>query len=183
MGGAFLPPGAILEPGGRLIHPCRPRMRVYFSKFLHRLREIHDAPHAVAGGVAIGLFWGFTPLTGLKTLLSLGLAWWLRCSRISAVIAVSLHDILLPIWPVILRWEYEIGYWLLSSPHRWPAPIKISHVHFNHLLDRKTIWVVWETFVGSLIIGLPIAALSYFLVLRFLQRYETKHHTHLTPPP
>src|SRR5438477_245934 len=54
-----------------------------------RLHQLRDAPHAVAGGVAIGIFWGFTPLTGLKTLLSIFFAWVLRCSKIPAVIAVT----------------------------------------------------------------------------------------------
>jgi len=40
-----------------------------------RLRQIRDAPRAVAGGVAIGIFWGFTPLLGFKTLLSIFFAW------------------------------------------------------------------------------------------------------------
>ncbi len=68
-----------------------------------RLKQIRDRPRAVAGGVAIGIFWGFTPLLGLKTLLSILFAWMSRCSRISAVIAVSMHDILTPIWPIFRR--------------------------------------------------------------------------------
>ena len=159
------------------------RAKEFFAKSLKRLRDIKDAPHAVAGGVAIGIFWGFTPLTGLKTLLSLGFAWACRFSRLSAVIAVSLHDVLLPLWPVILRWEYELGYWLLSNPHQWPPKLKISHFQFTHMLNSRTVWILWETFVGSLVIGIPIALASYFVFLKILQRYETKHHRHLTPPP
>jgi uncharacterized protein (DUF2062 family) len=158
-------------------------MKAFFAKILQRLKEIRDAPHAVAGGVAIGLFWGFTPFTGLKTLLSLAGAWWFRCSRISAVIAVSLHDVLLPVWPVIIRWEYELGFWLVNSPHHWPPTLKISQLHLDHLLNRRAFWILWETFIGSLVIGVPISALSYFIVLRFLERYESSHHRHLTPPP
>ena len=158
-------------------------LKDFILKNLRRLKDIRDAPHAVAGGVAIGIFWGFTPLTGLKTLLSLALAWTLRVSRLSAVIAVSLHDILLPIWPVILRWEYQIGFWLLSNPHQWPPTLKVSHLHFHHMLNRGTFWILWETLLGSLVIGLPIAFVSYFVFLRLLQRYETKHHRQLTAPP
>jgi Uncharacterized protein conserved in bacteria (DUF2062) len=39
------------------------------------------------------MFIGFTPLFGVKTLLSLGVAYLLRCNPIAAVIAVSLHHI------------------------------------------------------------------------------------------
>ena len=76
---------------------------------------LKDTPHAIAGGVAIGVFIGFTPLFGIKTLLSLGAAYLLRCNPIAAVIAVSLHDVVTPLWPVLLRLEYDIGFWLLEQ--------------------------------------------------------------------
>ena len=80
-----------------------------------RLVTLRDTPHAIAGGVAIGVFIGFTPLFGIKTLLSLGVAYLLRCNPIAAVIAVSLHDVVTPLWPVLLRLEYDIGFWVLSN--------------------------------------------------------------------
>lgn len=147
-----------------------------------RLRQLRDAPHAVAGGLAIGIFWGFTPLTGLKTLLSIGTAWVSRCSKIPAVIAVTLHDILLPVWPIILRWEYDLGYWILNRPHRFPPRLGVGKIHMAELLQWKTLGVLWPTFVGSCIIGIPIALLTYWIVKVMLERYETKHHRHLTPP-
>ena len=61
-----------------------------------KLVTLRDTPHAIAGGVAIGVFIGFTPLFGIKTLLSLGAAYLLRCNPIAAVIAVSLHDVVTP---------------------------------------------------------------------------------------
>lgn len=158
-------------------------LKKFFATSLQRLREIRDAPHAVAGGVAVGMFWGFTPLTGVKTLLSLGTAWVMRCSRISAVIAVSLHDIFLPVWPVILRWEYQLGYWVLSHPHQMPPAFHPHKLKLDHLMSLQTAEVVWRMFVGSIIIGVPLAALTYWITLKMLLRYERRHHTHLQPPP
>jgi len=156
------------------------------KKFLHetwtRLHQLRDAPHAVAGGVAIGVFWGFTPLTVLKTLLSIFTAWVARCSKIPAVIAVSLHDVLLPVWPIILRWEYEIGYWLVNRPHHLPPKLSIGKIHVAELFQWKTLGVLWPTVVGSCVIGIPIALLTYWVVKWMLERYEAKHHRHLTPP-
>ena len=157
------------------------------KEFLHRswtrIHQIKDGPHAVAGGVAIGIFWGFTPLTGVKTLLSILTAWMVRCSRISAVIAVTFHDILLPIWPVVLRWEYQLGYWALSHPHQMPPKLSTSHLHFAELLHWKTLGVLGPMMLGSCLIGLPVALISYWIVERLLERYETTHHRHLVPPP
>jgi uncharacterized protein (DUF2062 family) len=153
-----------------------------FREFWTHLRQLRDAPHAVAGGVAIGLFWGFTPLTGLKTLLSVLTAWVSRCSKIPAVIAVALHDVLIPIWPMVLRWEYQIGYWLISRPHVFPPKLGISKIRLAELFQWKTLGVLWPTFVGSCVIGVPLALVAYCLVKWLLERYEKSHHRHLQPP-
>ena len=65
------------------------------------LMAIADTPHSVALGSAIGIFFGFTPLWSLKTLLSIATAWLFRCNKIAAAIAVTLHDIILPFMPAI----------------------------------------------------------------------------------
>jgi len=71
------------------------------------LKGLEDSPRAVAVGVAAGIFFGFTPLVGLKTLLAIGVAWLLHGNRLAAAVAVTLHDIVLPLMPVLLRWEYD----------------------------------------------------------------------------
>ena len=159
------------------------RLKQFLHRTWTRLHQIKDAPHSVAGGVAIGIFWGFTPLTGFKTLFSILTAWAARCSRLSAVIAVTFHDILLPIWPVILRWEYQLGFWVLSSPHHFPPKLSSGHLHFADLFHWKTLGILGPMMMGSCFIGLPVALISYWVVERLLERYETSHQRHLTAPP
>ena len=50
-------------------------LRKWFKEHSLKLLAIRDTPNAIAGGVAIGIFFGFTPLVGLKTLLSSGDTW------------------------------------------------------------------------------------------------------------
>src|SRR2546428_11283060 len=85
------------------------------------------SPEAIAGGVAIGIFFGFTPLFGLKTLLAILFAWLTRSNILAAVLASTLHDIVLPLMPVVYRFEYGVGYFLLSHPHHWPPPMVKPH--------------------------------------------------------
>ena len=99
-------------------------LRKWFNEHSLKLLAIRDTPNAIAGGVAIGIFFGFTPLVGLKTLLSIFVAWLTRCNILAAAIAVTLHDVALPFMPVLFRWEYNIGYWLLSDPHHWPERLR-----------------------------------------------------------
>ena len=63
-------------------------------------------------------FFGFTPLMGLKLLLSIAVAWLLRSNKIAAAIAVTLHDLILPFSPAIYLWEYKMGMWVLHGRFR-----------------------------------------------------------------
>lgn len=145
----------------------------YFGDLCHRLLEIKDSPHAIAGGVAIGIFMGFTPLFGLKTLLCLGAAYALRCNPIAAVIAVCLHDVVTPFWPFLLRLEYEIGYWILSNPHTLPPKLELHGIHPKEMLKWTTFFHVGlPLLVGSLFLAIPGAAVAYGLVLPLARRRD-----------
>lgn len=173
-----------LEPDAKPIYPMGVhKLAAYFQKLWKKLISLKDTPHAIAGGVAIGMFMGFTPLFGLKTLLSLGAAYALRCNPIAAVVAVSLHDVVTPLWPVLLRLEYDIGYWILSNPHRLPPKLGMHHLRIAEMLEWTTFLNVGlPLLVGSLFLSAPSAVVFYFGTLAFLKRREARKH-HESPPP
>ena len=148
-----------------------------------KLLAIRDTPTAIAGGVAIGVFFGFTPLFGLKMLLSLLVAWLFRCNLLAAAISVTLHDLVLPFMPFIFRIEYDVGYWLLSDPHHLPTSLR--HLHWN-----AQSWRNWTTFVtvgvpllaGSVVCAMPVAVISYFVAQFYVARRQKKHHHGLPEP-
>lgn len=135
------------------------------------LSDLRDKPHAVALGVASGTFFGFIPLLGLKTLMAMGAARLARANVVAAALAVTLHDVLLPLAPFILRWEYQFGYWLLSHPHHLPP--NLHGVHHGAMM-----WFHWSTLftvgmpllLGAVLVGIPFALGFYFVALRLLQR-------------
>lgn len=159
----------------------------FFKKEIHKVLELKDTQHAVAGGVAIGMFFGFTPLFGLKTLLSMGFAWLFGVNIIAAIVAVSLHDIIVPLWPFILRFEFQIGFWLMHHHLAPPINLKAHHITlteiiyiFYHPLSSR--W--WVTFtkiglplcLGSLVLGLPSAFISYGITLGILTSRQRARH-------
>ena len=146
-----------------------------------RLRQIRDAPRAVAGGVAIGIFWGFTPLLGFKTLLSIFFAWISRSSKISAAISVSFLDVLTPIWPIFLRWEYDLGFLILNHPHHFPKGLSVEDVRLKYWFHLKMLEILWPMFVGSLLFAVPFASSSYWFVKQSLSRYEHIRQRRRTP--
>ena len=135
----------------------------------------------MAGGAAIGIFWGFTPLLGLKTLLSILFSWILRCSKVSAAVAVSFHDVLTPIWPVILRWEYDVGFWILSHPHHFPKRLREHDAHLKYWLHWSTLELLWPTLIGSLLFAVPFALITYWTLEKSLERYERRRRDRLNP--
>jgi len=147
------------------------RFRLQFAKVLRQ----RDTPRAIAGGVAIGIFFGFSPFWGLKTILSLVAASLCRCNRMAAVLGVCLPDLLTPVLPALLRWQYDIGFVILQNPHRWPPHLDAESFSVSQFFQ-------WDTFdrvgipllVGSLLIAVPAAVLAYVIVYFVTRRLQAK---------
>lgn len=152
------------------------KLATHFRSLCGKLLELHDAPQALAGGVAIGMFVGFTPLFGLKTLLCLGLAYLLRCNPIAAVIAVSLHDVVTPLWPVLLDIEYSIGRWVLGVFGELPPPASDLKFHVHDLMKWTTFFGLgFPMLVGSMFLSAPAAFIAYWLTFPVFRRRSEKH--------
>jgi uncharacterized protein (DUF2062 family) len=148
----------------------------WFRDKSEQLLRLNDEPRAVAVGTSVGVFFGFIPLWGLKTLLAITSARLLRGSLVAAAIAATLHDIILPLMPLLLRWEYDIGYWLLQHPHKLPP-----HLHLHE--HSPAVWFHWSSFftvgrpllLGALVIAAPSAIVTYYFVLTLLSRARDLH--------
>jgi uncharacterized protein (DUF2062 family) len=141
-----------------------------------KLLAIRDTPQAIAGGIAIGIFFGFTPLFGLKTLSAILFSWLTGSNILAAVLAGSLHDVIFWLMPAVYLWEYEVGFWLLSHPHHLP-PASLLRENFS-----VHAWHTWSNFLlvgkpmllGSLVCGGPISASIFFLARRLVARHQEK---------
>jgi len=141
----------------------------------HELLDAKDAPHSVAGGTAIGVFFGFLPIFGLKTLSAMGISWITRCSMVASVIGVSVHDLLLPIWPLILRWQFQIGFWLLSNPHHFAPKLSRGDFKLSEIFQWDSfIDIGLPTALGGVVIALPVSVLSYLAVLAIMRFRQSK---------
>ena len=154
--------------GPRLPQPLA-RLKRWLSEHHITLMSIADTPHSIALGSAIGIFFGFTPLWSLKTLLSIATAWASRCNKIAAAIAVTLHDVLIFAMPPIYFAEYKIGCWILHRPvprHR----VRLHLSLYDYLNWDVFLRVIWPALVGSVLFALPSAIIVYFLMRILLSR-------------
>lgn len=145
------------------------RLKRWLSAHHMTLMTIADTPHSIALGSAIGIFFGFTPLWSLKTLLSIAVAWVCRCNKLAAAIAVTLHDITLPFWPAIYIWEYKLGYRMIH--HTLPHRVRVGDLGWlDYLHWHAFIRLIWPALVGSLFFAIPSAIVVYFLMRLLLGR-------------
>jgi uncharacterized protein (DUF2062 family) len=141
------------------------------------LMTLPDTPHAIALGSAIGMFFGFSPLFGLKTILAFLITWAFKANKTAAVITVQLHDLLLPLMPAMFMWHYKVGMWALY--HRLPQRPGFRRVSLSDFMEWTTFLTVGRPIlVGSLFFAVPAALLVYFglraVLIRSRARAETK---------
>jgi len=143
-------------------------------KIREKIRKVltqNASPRSVAAGAAVGMFYGFLPFFGLKTLLSYFTSLLFKINTPAAIIAVTLHDLLLPFLPVVLRVEYQIGFWVLSHPHHFAPKIRRDRLNldfFHHWSDFVRVGM--PLLVGGIIVGIVAAAIVYGVLYTFLER-------------
>ncbi|HLP75437.1 MAG TPA: DUF2062 domain-containing protein [Candidatus Paceibacterota bacterium] len=155
-------------------------IRSWFRDHSLKLLAIRDTPEAIAGGVAIGIFFGFTPLFGVKTISAIFFAWLTRSNILAAVIAGALHDLLLPLMPVVYIWEYKLGYWLLADPHQWPAKLSKVHLGWHEWRNWRSFLTIGKPLLlGSVLCGIPMAILSFVITKAIVARHQKKKQAEL----
>jgi uncharacterized protein (DUF2062 family) len=140
-----------------------------------KILAIRDTPGAIAGGVAIGVFFGFVPLFGFKTVLALFCAWLTRSNLVATFVAATAHEILFPLMPVIYLWDYELGSWVLNNPHHWP----VSPSGFKFSAHDWWTWATLKriglpTLIGSFVTSSPMALVSFFVTHTLVSRHQRK---------
>jgi uncharacterized protein (DUF2062 family) len=152
-----------------------------WRKIILHLVGHEDPPEKVAAAFALGVAISFfTPLTGFHTLIALGLAFLLRLSKVD----VLMGSFVVNPWTVVpvITFEHFIGKKLLHL-----SPELSEKLPWRQILHRN-FWTTlrgrgWNDLValavGSLVLSAVAAAVTHFLVLAIIQRYE-RTHPHLS---
>jgi len=142
-----------------------------------RIVTSKGAPHQVAGGVALGVFWGVSPLWGLQTILALISATALNVSRIPAAISVHVSNPLSA--PFIYPMTWVIGNLLLkpfvggARPIPWEG-LELSPTILLGFAGRALINMLLGGFVLGAALGLTVYFMSLFGVTRVRQQIRMR---------
>ena len=142
------------------------RSAKYFAK---RVLRLSGSPHAIATGVAIGVFVSWTPFLGFHILMSLVIAFVIGGNLIAAATGTAIGNPLT--FPFIWWSSYKLGTKLLGMH---PTHVRFSeiahgltHEPIGHLMP-----IVKPLTIGSIPLGLGSAGIAYVVVRLAVSGYQ-----------
>lgn len=144
--------------------------------FARRTLRLKATPHAVAAGVAAGVFAAWTPLLGLQFILAFALAYAISGNMIAAGLGTWFCNPLS--FPVIWATTYKLGHWMLYGAGN-PPPVDLLRLLRGG--DLEAIWdpVMEPMLIGSLAPGLACAAAFYGVTFLAVGRYQERRRLRL----
>jgi uncharacterized protein (DUF2062 family) len=157
-------------------------------RWLSTLLHIDDTPERTAAAFALGVFFGFSPLLGLHTMLGIVFAFMLNLNRVAVLLGIysNLPWIIAPYYGIATMVGAEI------TRHRTPPGFRAQlRALFELSLYHSEFWqkvsvllkpLFWPYAVGSTFCALLLAAGAYFLALAFVTSRRRihdimQHHT------
>lgn len=135
---------------------------------VYRLRRLSDSPHAVAVGFAAGVYSAVTPFLGTHMIMAALIAWAIGGSIVAALLGTFIGNPLT--YPVFWYSTYEVGNLMLGGTVA-KQRIDLSDGIFQSSLEQ--LWPILKPMsLGSVPVGLALAALSYVLVKPMVEAYQ-----------
>ncbi len=136
-------------------------IRYFYIRFL----RIRSSPHAIARGLAAGMFAGAFPLLGFQSLIGITIA---ACVRGNKVLAAAGTWISNPITFVpLFALNFYVGRWLLRLPSTTALPPSPAGLGEWMTVGMD---VAAAMMVGSFVIGLVFGVVGYYVGLLIAQR-------------
>src|SRR5262245_56890979 len=161
-----------------MIHLTRALVRRWLGALLH----IADTPERTAAAFALGVFFGFSPLLGLHTILGVAFAFLLNLNRVAVLLGVYSN------LPWIIGPYYAFVTMVVGAPitrHKIPPGFKSQVTALFQLsiyqgdFWRRLVTIlkpwIWPYAVGSTIGAIVLGAIAYPLALAFVTSRRRIH--------
>lgn len=135
-----------------------------------KLIRQNATPNAIAGGFAIGLFATFYPVPVIDTLVALAVAWALRANKAACLIGNNFVLLIYPVIPLLLAAEVLVGRTLVKAPALTPP----GETPFFTWLKAQSGPNLEAFLVGGLVLGLPSALFSFWVVRAAAKRWQAR---------
>ena len=134
----------------------------YFSK---RILRLNASPHAVAAGVAAGVFASFFPL-GLHFIIAAIVCWIIAGNLVAAVLAAAVGGNPLTV-PLLWGVSWEIGKFVLHQR----APLHGPPANMGDMLQHLSFAKLWHPILEPLVVGAVPLGLFFALVFYAVTRW------------
>jgi len=139
-----------------------------FKETLRRLVRLNNTPREISLGVAIGVFIAITPLYGFHTIMVIIAAILVRRANKIAILAGTNISIP-PTFPFITWTGYEIGRLILRGDYP-----DLNWAYFKQFSIKRIQEFYYPLFIGSLILGLILAVVFYFITLSVILGWKRR---------
>lgn len=151
------------------------RSAQYFAK---RVLRLTATPHAIAAGVAAGVFASFTPFVGFHFVIAAILAWAVAGNVVASAFGTAIGN---PVtFPFIWGATLQTGRFIIHDPHVPGDEMKVgsmlSHLEFVQLWDP----ILKPMTVGSIPLGIGVALLFYLLTRSATRTFRAQRRKRLT---
>lgn len=157
--------------------PPSPRLRRWLGQLLHT----HDTPQRTAAAYALGVFFGFSPLLGLHTLLGLVFAFALNLNRVAVLLGIySNLPWILPAYYTLATMAGAAMLGVQVQPgllkDLTSALAEAQWADFRQLAHALTP-LAWAYVLGSTLGAATLALVAYRVALTMIQAHR-RHLAH-----
>jgi uncharacterized protein (DUF2062 family) len=145
------------------------RMRSALRRAYERFIRIRGDPKDICFGLALGIFLGISPLFGFQLILAVLIAALLKWNKIAAAMGTLISNPLTT--PFIYPFAYFVGSSVMGTTTRGHLVIPRDLATAGRMLEEAPHLLLALT-LGTVLIGLPLAVLGYFLSYAALIRYR-----------
>ncbi len=152
---------------------------VRFTRWLEQLLHTHDTPHRTALAYAVGVFFGFSPILGLHTILGIAVAFVFGLNRIAVILGIYSN------LPWILPAYYTLTTLLGAFILRVEVPPGLLRELTDALRDASwgefrrlahALWpLAWAFVLGSTLGAVALAGIAYRTALRLIGAHRRRH--------
>ncbi|MBN1788296.1 MAG: DUF2062 domain-containing protein [Sedimentisphaerales bacterium] len=159
--------------------------------FEYRILHIDDSPHKIALGFAIGIFVAWTPIFGTRLLLVAFLSILLRANKVVGFISTCISNVFTYIFFCYASYFLGRAVFSIFAPgtrlskeqleeclNDIFAPANITAGFFTkdywHEIWALTKNIGIELWLGSIILGLLTAVVSYFICYKIIKNHRAK---------
>lgn len=128
-----------------------------------RILRISASPHAIAAGLAVGVFSAFTPFFGFHLIIAIILAYFLAGNIAAAALGTTVANPLT--LPFIWGSTFELGRFVMNGSIENAPP-----VHLGRALETMHFQEIWTPLLKPMLLGSTILGAVFAVVVYFITR-------------